>query len=290
MTSRFSRRHYQRAADVANRTGGAARLQEALTALDAADWDVGGAVQQLEHDAELRQVAAAAGPEPTGPDPNRGLDRARASGGPNWDETKLKLQIKVGKRWKFRNYKDVDWTMGFNVRDPSPRDLLRLNRWRHRQILDLTGPPRRLQGVSAGDSWHPATVRDLRHRIKPKLKRIVQDPKAQPDYIGIAKAHNKLFEGVMLPGQVHEVPERNYDQTAATIDREWKQDKYKKAGKRIQAEKGLKAIRKEERKERKRCEKTEQRDFSSTLEDLEAVEREMLVVESDWEEDDDEQD
>ena len=282
-TTAFRALHYLRVAVVANRFGGRSRLQDALVALDHADWDLGGAAQQLEHDAEIRQAAAAAGPEPAGPDPNRGLDRARASGGPNWDQNKLKLQIRVGKTWKYRNYLDVDWTLGFNINSPSRRDILRLNRWRHRLILDLAGPPRRLRGPSAGESWHPIEIRDLRRRVKPNLRKMLKNRSDKPDYGGIQKAHNALFKGMKLPGHVKEVPERSYGSVTAAVERTWKDSRYNRLGK-VKAEKGLQAIRKEESKEVKRCEKTAERDFCSTIEDLDEMEKESLVLESDWEE------
>ncbi len=246
--------------------------------LDHADWDLGGAVQQLQHDAELRRAAAAA-PPPIGRHANRGLDRGRASGGSNWDKNKLQLRISSGGRWMMRNYLDVDWSLGFNVEDPSPRDLLRLNRWRHRLILDHAGPPR---PPPAGQWWHQATDRNLRRRIKRNLKKDWSG--GTPDYRGIMEAHNKLFKGVKLPDETKEVPQRGYQQVAGTIRRHWKDLKYKKLGPGTQAPKGLRAIKKEEKKEAGRYEKTEKRDFSTTIEELDEVEKEIWVLESDWEE------
>ena len=279
MTTTFPPRYYRRVALVANRFGGRSRLRDALVALDHVDWDIGAAIQQLEHDAELRQAAANADPEPPGPDPNRNLDRTRASGGPNWRRSKLRLQIQVGKTWKFRNYRDVDWN--FNVKKPSPKDILRLNKWRHRIILDLAGPPRPPRGVQPGQWWHPATIRALRRQYKKKLQK---DPK-KPDYGGIVKAQNELFKDITLPGHGKKVPQRGYGQVAGAINRNWKSNKSNKIGPRKPAEEALKMIRKEAKKERERCEATDAADFTSTPEEYDEVENEVFVYETDTESD-----
>ena len=277
----FPPRYYRRVAQVANRFGGHPRIRDALAALDYADWDVGAAIQQLRQDAELQQAATNAGPAPAGRDPHRNLDRARASAGPNWKKTKLYLQIQVEGKWKFRDYQDVD--ENFNVENPSPRDLLRLNEWRHRIILDWAGPLRPPRGMQQGEWWHPATIRHLRRRIKENYEKDALG--VNPGYAAIAKAHNELFDGMKLPGDAKEVPKRSYQQVASAISRKWKDKEHQKKGVPKQVKEALKVIEEEEAEEKQQTEATYQADFTATEEDFDEVEKEVFVYETDTDSD-----
>ena len=144
MTSRFQPLHYRRAAVVANEMGGASFLREALVHLDASDWDVGGALQRYNRDLDNVQQTTQAQVDQHGHDPNRGLDRTRASGGVNWDKNKFTIRIHDGRKWTIRTYTDID--KNFNVDSPTPMEILRLNRWREETFntyrVHLAGLPR----------------------------------------------------------------------------------------------------------------------------------------------------
>jgi primosomal protein N' len=284
--SSLQARHYTRTAQLANAMGGSARIRDALTYLDHADWDLGGAMQQYQFDLEDRQTAATAPPLARGTDPNRNLDRRRASGGPNWDKKKLKLSIHVGDRWKDRDYTTVD--RSFNIEDPSPIEILRLNRWRHRSIMDYAGlrhPP------FDGEWWHPAEYRDLRQRY---LDNYRKDP-ASPAPANAAQSHNQLFQGVQLPGETGEASVRRGPQVNSFWVRDHKKNlgrmnkhKNKKKDEKLrgakdQHRKMVEVIKWVQKEDKKKSKASLEQDFSSTMEMLDALDQEPLLIETDGE-------
>ena len=296
MTDRRSlqHHHYRRTARLATIMGGSAHLRDALVALDDADWNLGTAIQQYHFDNAARQQAAQSQPVDA-PDSNRGLDRSAASGGPHWKANKHKLTsiVKVGKRWRRRNFEDVHEMTNekegddnkavsnkkaFNIDSPTPQDLLRLNKWRNSEIMKKTGPPRRPRGQYSGDWWHPAAKRDV-------MRRFIRNVKSGklPDYKGIGEAHNKLFEGVFLPREIHEAPVRNYDQVAALSERAWRT-----IGRASRTTKGAKKretvskiFEKLLNEEKARAKKNINGDFSATEEEVKEIEDEDETLQDD---------
>ena len=124
MWTGFTPTHYIRVAQVANVLGGDSAVEDALMALDVADWDVGGAMQQIRYNNDLMDQVQIFGEPRTGPDANRLLDRTRASGGPNWDKSKLQLRIHCQGRWKMRDYRAID--PNFDEKNPTPANILLL--------------------------------------------------------------------------------------------------------------------------------------------------------------------
>lgn len=288
LTTRFHDRHYRQVAQVATVFGGIEHLREALVGLDAADWNVGGAIQQHDFDDEDRQNhSQPANPLPPTDHRNRELDRDRASGGPNWDQSKLNLSIRTATgQWKHRDYRAVDPT--FNADSPSPMEILRLNRWRHEELISRAGPRLRSTGGyqgTGGDWWHPATARDIRKRFS---KRIGQMPNSDPDYKALARAHNEIFKDMYLPGELSIVPERSAENVGSFINNHAAGDKKTRNQDYIKRRTRLRSVfRKVAAKEKKRSNDTLEAGFSSTIEEWDAVKKEVLVLQSDTEDEDD---
>ena len=290
---RLQPHHYRRTARLATIMGGLAHLRDALIALDDSDWNLGNTIQQYHFDNAARQQAVQS-PPIDAPDSNRGLDRSAASGGPHWkaNKHKLTLIVKMGKRMRRRNFEDVhemtnDNEVGdtatsskkaFNIDSPTPRDLLRLNKWRNSEIIKKAGLPRRPRSHTLGDWWHPAAKRDV-------MRRFIKNVKGgkQPNYRGIAKQHSKLFEGVFLPREIHEVPVRNDQQIAALCERAWKKiggkGRGKKKSKRLESI--TKVFEKSLNEEKARAKKSIKQDFSATEEEVKEVEDEEQPLQDD---------